>query len=99
MDISHLTLAGFIAGPFECDCTFVSANQAHKLVVTVGTPVTRGPPHRSRRAALPHRAPALGHGVKPLFGPRMRDLRSRKPAFRNPVHPFPGDATLLTTSP
>jgi len=28
--------------------------------VTVGMPVTRHPPHRSRRAELPHRAPALG---------------------------------------
>ena len=30
-DISHLTLAGSIAGPFECDCTSVSANQARNL--------------------------------------------------------------------
>ena len=28
--------------------------------VAVGMPVTRHPPHRSRRAALPHRAPASG---------------------------------------
>ena len=52
---------------------------------TVGTSVTWGLPHGSRRAALPHRAPALGHGVRPLFGPRMLGLRSRKPAFRYPV--------------
>jgi type I restriction enzyme M protein len=31
-----------------------------EYVVTVGTPVTRRPPHRSRRAGLPHRAPASG---------------------------------------
>src|SRR5712691_3055958 len=29
-------------------------------LVAVGTSVTQRPPHRSRRAALPHRAPALG---------------------------------------
>ena len=29
-------------------------------MVAVGMPVTQHPPHRSRRAALPHRAPALG---------------------------------------
>ena len=28
--------------------------------VAVGMPVTQHPPHRSRRAALPHRAPASG---------------------------------------
>ena len=28
--------------------------------VAVGMPVTRHPPHRSRRAELPHRAPASG---------------------------------------
>jgi len=27
-------------------------------------PVTRRPPHRSRRAALPHRAPAVGHDAQ-----------------------------------
>src|SRR5262249_36875421 len=30
------------------------------LQVAVGMPVTQHPPHRSRRAALPHRAPASG---------------------------------------
>jgi hypothetical protein len=31
--------------------------------VAVGTAITRHPPHRSRRAELPHRAPASGHDV------------------------------------
>jgi hypothetical protein len=30
------------------------------LTVAVGMPVTQPPPHRSRRAARPHRAPASG---------------------------------------
>ncbi len=30
------------------------------IAVAVGMPVTRHPPHRSRRAELPHRAPASG---------------------------------------
>ena len=34
--------------------------------VAVGTTITRRPPHRSVRAALPHTAPALGLDVKPL---------------------------------
>ena len=37
-------------------CRFSSA----LVAVAVGTPVTRRPPHESRRAALPHRAPASG---------------------------------------
>ena len=32
--------------------------------VAVGTAVARRPPHRSRRAALPHRAPASGSGAR-----------------------------------
>jgi hypothetical protein len=31
-------------------------------VVAVGTALAGGPPHRSRRAELPHRAPASGSG-------------------------------------
>ena len=34
--------------------------------VAVGTTITRRPPHRSVRAALPHTAPVLGLDVKPL---------------------------------
>ncbi len=36
------------------------AQNARSAPVAVGTRVTPGPPHRSRRAGLPHRAPALG---------------------------------------
>src|SRR5881296_904933 len=32
--------------------------------VAVGTPITRRPPHRSVRAALPHTAPTLDNGGK-----------------------------------
>ena len=32
--------------------------------VAVGMPVTQHPPHRSRRAALPHRAPASGRNAQ-----------------------------------
>ncbi len=41
------------------------SNIAPRLVsVTVGTPVARHPPRRSRRALLTHRAPPLGTSVK-----------------------------------
>ena len=40
-------------------------------LVAVGTPVTRCPPHRSVRAALPHTAPASGHDAKAGYGEGM----------------------------
>jgi hypothetical protein len=39
--------------------------------VAVGTPVTRGPPHRTRRAELPHRAPTSGPGIEAVVRPGM----------------------------
>src|SRR5437867_1680167 len=47
--------------------------------VAVGTPVARRPPHRSRRAALPHRALTLGPGVKALFRPGMQNAGRGQP--------------------
>jgi hypothetical protein len=40
----------------------------------VGMPVTRHPPHRSQRAALPHWAPASGRNAKALLWIRMINL-------------------------
>jgi len=37
-------------------------------VIAVGTAVSGGPSHRSRRAELPHRAPVLGHDGQALGG-------------------------------
>src|SRR5262245_54535755 len=68
------------------------------LKVTVGTPVTRRPPHRSRRAALPHRAPASGCNAQALRRIRMADTRCREPAFCEGVHPLPGQPVPLTSS-
>ena len=36
--------------------TGAAARDAHRLAIAVGQPVTRLPPHRSRRADFPHRA-------------------------------------------
>jgi hypothetical protein len=49
---------------------FEFAQDAIRLVA-VGTPVTRCPPHRSVRAALPHTAPASGHDAKAGYGEGM----------------------------
>ena len=55
--------------------------------VAVGMPVTRHPPHRSRRAALPHRAPASGDDVQTLRQKRRVACRTRSGACdRRPRH-------------
>jgi hypothetical protein len=41
----------------SCSCTAVSGKRPR---IAVGTHVTMCPPHRSRRAVFPHRAPTLG---------------------------------------
>ena len=46
--------------------------------IAVGTAVARRPPHRSRRAELPHRALALDDDEKPLFRPGVLDARIRQ---------------------
>src|SRR5947207_10389646 len=47
--------------------------------IAVGTPVARGPPHRSRRAVFPHRAlqdDSLTHSLtrRPVMRPKQFDL-------------------------
>ena len=41
------------------------------------TAIARRPPHRSRRAELPHRAPASGHDVEPTNGRRSASSSGR----------------------
>jgi hypothetical protein len=59
-------------------------------------PVTRHPPHRSRRAALPHRAPASGRNASALRGIRMHDMGLWKPLGSASIPPLPGHALALT---
>jgi hypothetical protein len=48
-------------------------------MVPVGTPLSRGPPDRARRADFPHRAPTLGlRASKTLLGPGVGDSRLEK---------------------
>jgi hypothetical protein len=49
--------------------------QDFKKAVAVGTAVARRPPHRSRRAGLPHRALALDHDGQARLGIRLTDAR------------------------
>ena len=57
--------------------------------VAVGTALAGGPPHRSRRAELPHRAPALGLNAQALVGIGMQDTRQGQPAIRQGIRPLP----------
>src|SRR4029450_9626136 len=66
------------------------------LAVAVGTPVTQRPPHRSRRAALPHRAPASGRDAQALRGIRMHNVGFWKPLGGEAIHPFAGHTMALT---
>jgi hypothetical protein len=74
------------------------------VTVAVGTPVTRRPPHRSRRAALPHRAPASGltcwHPQMPAVRGRARVTGITRPCVRSLVctAAFPLASSLPSTS-
>src|ERR1043166_8217375 len=55
--------------------------------VAVGMPVTQHPPHRSRRAVLPHRALASGRNAQALRRIRMHNVGFRKPLGGELIHP------------
>ena len=58
-------------------------------LVAVGTPVTRGPPHRSRRALLAHRAPTSGSDAQALVEvERMRRWQRRSTTTGSPPYPL-----------
>ena len=61
-------------------------------------PVTQHPPHRSRRAALPHRAPASGRDAQTLRGIRMQEVRFGQPLLCEGVHARPCHPGALTAS-
>jgi hypothetical protein len=60
--------------------------------------VTHNPLHRSRRAALPHRAPTLGDDGEADPGIRMTDTRGRKPAIHITSESLPWEAVLLAAA-
>src|SRR5215475_4311163 len=64
----------------------------------VGMPVTQHPPHRSRRAVLPHRALASGRDAQALRRIRMQDMGYGQPALRQGVHARPCHPVPLTAA-
>jgi hypothetical protein len=67
--------------------------------VAVGMPVTRHPPHRSRRAGLPHRALASGNNAETHQRVRMADTRQGNPPGNQALHPSPRQVVLLAAAP
>jgi len=60
-----------------------------RLLVAVGMPVTRHPPHRSQQALLTHWAPASGNNVQTQVRIRMTNSWRRYPACCKAVHSVP----------
>src|SRR2546428_368068 len=69
-----------------------------KRKVAVGIMVTHNPLHRSRRAALPHRAPALGDDAEASPRIRVADTRGRKPAVHVAMEPLHREAMFLAAA-
>src|SRR6516164_11684575 len=63
--------------------------------VAVGMSVTRHPPHRARRAALPHRALAAGHNAQAVRGLGRQEVGWRPPGGGEGVEPRPGAPRAL----
>jgi hypothetical protein len=78
----------------------ISPRGSHRIrTVAVGTALSGGPPHRSRRAVLPHWAPASGAGVESHAWPWMHDPGWRQPPGGEAVHAFPVQAGALAATP
>jgi hypothetical protein len=72
---------------------------ASSILVAVGMRVSSNPPHRSRRAELPHRTLASGDDAKTNYGIRVTDSGGRKPLGNQTLHPFPFQVMLLAAAP
>ena len=78
--------------------TVLDFAQSCGVSVAVGMPVTQHPPHRSRRAALPHRAPASGLTCRHPKGPAVRSRAPGTGKTRRCVRPLLGWTTFPLAS-
>ena len=58
----------------------------------------QAPPHRSRRAELPHRAPASGNNAKANQWIWMADPGQWNPFDYQALHPIPYNIVLMTSA-
>src|SRR5882724_8106496 len=77
-------------------CNHLPVFPAH---VAVGTTISRRPPHRSRRAALPHRALALGHDAEAHIRQWVAKSSRWQPGIDQPLHLFPCQLAGLASPP
>src|SRR6266700_239245 len=68
-------------------------------LIPVGTALAGGPPDRSRRAELAHRAPALGPGGEAHAGMGTHDAGRGQPLLLDPAIALPGHAVALAPAP
>src|SRR6266487_3446483 len=87
-----------ITHPPPCVVRPDSPRSSHELVA-VGTALTRGPPHRSPHAELPHGAPASGSGCEAHVREGMHHPDLGEPPRRDPLHPVPVDPFALAAAP
>ena len=71
-----------------------TADQSGKSVA-VGMRVTPHPPHRSRRAGLPHRALGPGNDAEADQRIGMADTGKRNPSGNQALHPRPDQVVLV----
>src|ERR671910_56874 len=80
-------------------CQLGALDPRSPITVAVGTAITRRPPHRSRRAELPHRAPASGRDVEPPVGTGVPEFWAGQPTRRDPHHPLARQPVPLAAPP
>jgi len=96
--IPHLwRYQGLAVNDYSCDLDALDLGHP-RLLVTVGMPVTRHPPYRSRRALLTHRAPTSGSDVQLQIGVWMHDTDFWEPSFDQAIHSIPVQLRTLTAT-
>jgi hypothetical protein len=86
--IKILRCCGFVVKNYDFTLRRLDS-ESLRLLVTVGMPVARHPPYRSRRALLTHRAPTLGTDVQLKIGVRMHHTDFGQPPFDQTIHAVP----------
>src|SRR5258707_3755634 len=76
----------------------VAATLVPRFAIGVGTVIAGRPLHRSRRTALPYRAPALRHDGKQQRRRRVDDAGTRYPSLNQALHPVPPHRAFLAAS-
>ena len=77
------------------DPLYLTSFVLRAIMIAVGTPVTRRPPHRPVRAVFPHTVLASGNDADTDQRIRMTDTDSGKPPVNEAFQPIPSHSVLL----